>query len=111
MVAGLPALALSVAAALPFAAGAELPVNAAQDIGDGRVSDHHAIIPTPSMTKADLAALPAGERDVLTLIAVRLLCAVGEAHRFEAVTAALYCEEHRFAVRGRTVLQEGWEST
>jgi len=110
MAAGLPALVSSVAEALPFVSGVELLVNVAQVIDDGKVSDHHAIIPTPSMPKADIAALPAGERDVLTLIAVRLLCAVGEAHRFEAVTAALYCADHRFAVKGRAVLQEGWKA-
>lgn len=36
---------------------------------NSKVSDHHAIIPTIGLGKADLAALPAGERDILTLIA------------------------------------------
>lgn len=110
MAAGLPALVRAVSTALPFASGLEVPVNTAQVVDDGRVSDHHAIIPTPSMPKADLSSLPSGERDVLMLIAARLLCAVGEAHRFEAVTAALNCAEHRFTVKGRTVLQEGWKA-
>jgi len=108
MAAGLPALVQAVSAALPFASGQEVPVNAAQVVDDGKVSDHHAIIPTPSMPKANLSALPAGERDVLTLIAVRLLCAVGEKHCFETVAAVLDCESYSFTAKGRTVLRDGW---
>ena len=52
-----------------------------QQVVDGsKVTDHHALLPTKSMAKADLAALPAGERNVLRLISARLLCAVGEPH-------------------------------
>jgi len=110
MAAELPALVHAVSAALPFASGQEVPVNAAQVVDDGKVSDHHAIIPTPSMPKANLSALPAGERDVLTLIAVRLLCAVGKKHCFETVAAVLDCEGHSFTAKGRTVLHDGWKA-
>ena len=36
-----------------------------------KVSDHHAILPTRTMSGADLTALPTGEQAVLQLIAVR----------------------------------------
>ncbi len=85
------------------------------DIGrvtDGsKVTDHHAIIPTAEIARTDLSALPSGERDVLTLIAMRLLSATGQAHRFEAVTAVLDCAGHSFTAKGKTVLQEGWKET
>ena len=42
-----------------------------------KVTDHHAIIPTIEITKADLAALPETERKILSLVAGRLLCATG----------------------------------
>ena len=74
-----------------------------------RVTDHHAIIPTVEIARTDLSALPSGERDVLTLIAMRLLCATGQAHRFEAVTAVLDCAGHSFTAKGKTVLQAGWK--
>jgi DNA topoisomerase-3 len=107
---GLAALVQVVAAVLPFTPGPEVPVHAAQVIDDGKVSDHHAIIPTPSMPKADLSSLPVGERDVLTMIAARLICAVGDKHSFETVTAILECEGRRFTAKGRTVLADGWKT-
>lgn len=42
-------------------------------INGKKVSDHHAIIPTASVDKANLEELPSGEREVLKLIATRLL--------------------------------------
>lgn len=79
-------------------------------VTDGsKVTDHHAIIPTAVITKADLSELPVGERDVLTLIALRLLCATAQAHRFEAVTATLDCAGYFFTAKGKTVLQSGWK--
>ena len=79
-------------------------------VTDGsKVTDHHAIIPTAEITKANLSELPAGERDVLTLIALRLLCATAQAHRFEAVTATLDCAGYSFTAKGKTVLQSGWK--
>lgn len=83
------------------------------DIGrvtDGsKVTDHHAIIPTVEIARTDLSELPSGERDVLTLIAARLLSATAQAHRFEAVTAVLDCRGHSFTAKGKTVLQTGWK--
>ena len=76
---------------------------------NAKVTDHHAIIPTMQITKADLSALPAGERDILMLIAARLLCATAQAHQFEAVKAALSCAGHDFTAKGKTVLQAGWK--
>lgn len=78
-------------------------------VTDGsKVTDHHAIIPTVEIARTDLSELPSGERDVLTLIAARLLCATAQPHRFEAVTAVLDCGGHSFTAKGKTVLQAGW---
>ena len=76
---------------------------------DSKVTDHHAIIPTVEIARTDLSELPSGERDVLTLIAVRLLCATTQANRFEAVTAMLDCQEYTFTAKGKTILQSGWK--
>ena len=56
-----------------------------------KVTDHHAIIPTMEIAKADLAALPETERKILSLVANRLLCATGEKHLYETVKAELTC--------------------
>ena len=76
---------------------------------DSKVTDHHAIIPTVEIARTDLSELPSGERDVLTLLAVRLLCATTQANRFEAVTAILDCQGYTFTAKGKTILQSGWK--
>ena len=74
-----------------------------------KVTDHHAIIPTVEIARTDLSELPSGERDVLTLLVVRLLCATTQVHRFEAVTAILDCQGYTFTAKGKTILQSGWK--
>lgn len=76
---------------------------------NSKVTDHHAIIPTAEIARADLSALPSGEKNVLTLIAARLLSATAQVHKFEAVTAVLDCGGHSFTAKGKTVLQSGWK--
>ncbi len=108
MAAGLPALCQSVAAALPFAADLSLPVNAAQVIDNSKVTDHHAILPTAEAAKTDLSALPSGERNILFLVAARLLCAVGEPHTYAETAVTLECGGAVFSAKGRTEIAAGW---
>ncbi|GHV39791.1 DNA topoisomerase [Clostridia bacterium] len=79
-------------------------------IDNTKVSDHHAIIPTLEIGKADLAALPVGERDLLSLIAARVYCAVATIHEYETATAVLGCGGHSFTAKGKTVLKDGWRA-
>lgn len=74
-----------------------------------KVTDHHAIIPTMEIAKADLAALPETERKILSLVANRLLCATGEKHLYETVKAELSCGGYTFATFGKSVLKNGWK--
>lgn len=74
-----------------------------------KVTDHHAIIPTMEIAKADLAALPETERKILSLVANRLLCATGEKHLYETVKAGLSCGGYTFAASGKSVLKNGWK--
>ena len=94
---------------MPFGKGCagELDIDRVTD--DSKVTDHHAIIPTVEIAQTDLTELPSGERDVLTLLVVRLLCATTQAHRFETVTAMLDCQGHTFTAKGKTILQSGWK--
>lgn len=89
---------------------APAPVNAAQVINGKKVTDHHAIIPTKTLETADLAGLPSGERAVLELIAVRLICAVGEPCRYSETSVTLECAGHEFKTKGKTVTDPGWRS-
>ena len=74
-----------------------------------KVTDHHAIIPTMEIAKADLAALPETERKILSLVANRLLCATGEKHLYETVKAELSCGVYTFTTSGKSVLKNGWK--
>jgi len=85
-------------------------VNAAQVVDSRKVTDHHAILPTKTLKTADLAELPSGELAVLNLIAVRLICAVGNPCHYLETSVTLECAGHRFKSRGRTVTAPGWRA-
>ena len=77
-------------------------------VNDKKVSDHHAIIPTLELEKADLSELTVGERNTLLLVCRELLCAAAEPYMYEAVTATFDCGGHTFIAKGRRILSEGW---
>ena len=107
MEANVPAL-VSISAAI---CGANVPdtVLAKQVCNSSKVSDHHAVVPTVSSKDADISALPAGERNILQLIARQVLCAVSEAHRYAETTVSVECGGNSFAAKGKTVLVPGWK--
>ena len=110
MAENLPGLIVSASSLLPFAESLPLPMNTGQVIDNTKVSDHHAIIPTAQTAATDMASLPGGERSILTLIAVRLLCAVGDKHTYAETVVTLACEGNSFTAKGKTVLQPGWKA-
>ena len=77
-------------------------------VSDKDVTDHHAIIPTMETEKADISALPVGERNLFLLVCCRLLCASAEPFHYETVTASFECEGHTFTAKGKHILSEGW---
>ena len=77
-------------------------------ISDKDVSDHHAIIPTMEIEKADIKGLPLGERNLFLLVCCKLLCASAEPYVYEAVTATFDCGCYSFAAKGKRILSEGW---
>ena len=79
-------------------------------VNDKEVSDHHALIPTLELEKADVPALPVGERNILLLVCCKLLCAAAEPFVYEAVTAAFDCGGHTFTAKGKQVFSQGWRA-
>ena len=79
-------------------------------INGKKVSDHHAIIPTASVDKANLEELPSGEREVLKLIATRLLEAVSAPCRYMEIVIDADCNGHQFKAKGKQVIDEGWKA-
>lgn len=108
----LSALIASVAEKLGFHGDALRtdPVRPASVFDSGKVSDHHAIIPTKTMADSDITALSSGEKAVLQLISARLLCAVAEDHRYAEMTVKLSSGSEEFTKKGKTVLVPGWKA-
>lgn len=94
----------------PFDACPEFFPDVAALVNDKEVSDHHALIPTLELEKADVPTLPVGERNILLLVCCKLLCAAAEPFVYEAVTAAFDCGGHTFTAKGKQVLSQGWRA-
>ena len=92
----------------PFDGCADFFPDVAALISDQDVSDHHAIIPTMEMEKADVGALPVGERNLFLLVCCKMLCAAAEPHVYETVTAVFDCGGYSFTVKGKHVVSGGW---
>ena len=103
----LPGLCEAVISALPFPV--TVPgVDASRVVDSSKVSDHHALLPTSQTAGAELSALPAGERNLLTLVTVRLLCAVGEKQVYEDTEAEITCGGGLFTAKGRVIVSPGF---
>ena len=74
-----------------------------------KVSDHHAIIPTLVAGETDINALPAGEREIIKLIAKQVLRAVSESYRFRETVAVISCGDNTFTAKGKIVENVGWK--
>jgi DNA topoisomerase-3 len=109
MAGGIPSLVHAVASVTPYPAG-ELRMNAGQVINNKGVTDHHAIIPTPAMPKADLASLPTADKNVLMMICTRLLSAVSDRHVYAETSVTVDCGGETFTAKGKTVIQNGWKA-
>lgn len=74
-----------------------------------KVSDHHAIIPTVELGGCELDKLSKGERDILCLIAFRLLLATAQKHRYTETVVTVSCAGETFTAKGKTILENGWK--
>lgn len=81
-----------------------------QVLNNSKVSDHHAIIPTVEITKQELSTLSQGERDILLLIAQRLLCATAGKQRLSETEVKVECAGEEFAAKGKMILENGWKA-
>ena len=110
MAEGLPVLVNLVANAMPFRKGIAISCDAAAVINDKKVTDHHAVIPTRNIREADLSALPVGERAILEMVALRLLCAVALPYIYDETSVTVDCAGAEFTAKGHTVKQSGWRA-
>lgn len=74
-----------------------------------KVSDHHAIIPTLVAGETDINTLPAGEREIIKLIAKQVLRAVCDSYCYRETVAVISCGDHTFTAKGKIVQNPGWK--
>ena len=91
--------------------GEEIPnvVSIGQVCDSEKVSDHHAIIPTMVAGETDLNTLPAGEREIMKLIARQVLRAVCEAYRYCETSVEIECGVS-YTAKGKTIKVIGWKA-
>ena len=75
-----------------------------------KVSDHHAIIPTMELGRADLSALPNSEQNLLNLIIDRLLASSAQPYVYENTTAIFECGGHTFTAKRKSVIDYGFKA-
>jgi len=112
MASGIPSLVRGVATVLPFTVLDEdiAKIKPGQVINNKKVTDHHAIIPTPTTAKANISSLPMDEKNLLMLVCTRLISAVSEKHIFDETIVTVECEGEIFTAKGKVILQNGWKT-
>lgn len=101
----------SIAKQLPFSVPPASACVFHQVINDEKVTDHHAILPTLTARRANMDMLPIGEKNILTMLMVRLLCAVEHPCRINETNVALECEGIPFQTKGKQLIEMGWKET
>ena len=81
---------------------------AAQVCNNAKVSDHHAIVPTKTLTEDKAKELPKGENAVLGLVCLRLLRAVAAPCRYVQTKIAAECAGTAFSASCKEVTDYGW---
>jgi DNA topoisomerase III len=82
----------------------QLPL--ARVVDDGKVGDHHAIIPTD--VPHDIEAFTPDERRIFDLVARRFLAVFHPPARYARTTIITEVEEESFRTRGKVTLEAGW---
>jgi DNA topoisomerase-3 len=105
----IPAL-VNINAGIFLSQDTNLPINIGQVIDNSKVSDHHGIITTMGIESYDIHSLPFGEKEILKMVAIGLICAVGDNHYYAETIITVNCNETTFTAKGKTVLAEGFKA-
>lgn len=92
-----------------FKLEATVRVDIARVVNGKKVTDHHAIIPTRTIANVELSELPAGEKEILKLIATRLAEAVSAPCRYSEIVVEAECANYKFQTQGKQILESGWK--
>ena len=91
---------------IPLREGGKLPITH-RFFDNEKISDHHAIIPTPQTAQLD--KLPPEDRNLYDMIARRLISAFYPAHEYDAIRVVTACQGESFKSSGRVVRVNGWK--
>ena len=95
---------------LPFASGYSYQPDISRVINNKKVTDHHAIIPTEEIAKADLSQLSEIERNILYQIGMRFLCATSARHLYQETLISASCGDEIFTAKGKVIQENGWKT-
>ncbi|MBG9749805.1 DNA topoisomerase III [Bacillus thuringiensis] len=76
-------------------------------VDDGKVSDHHAIIPTEGYV--NFSAFTDKERKIYDLVVKRFLAVLFPVFEYEQLTLRTKVGNETFIARGKTILHAGWK--
>lgn len=105
----IPAL-VNINAGIFLSQDTNIPINIGQVINNSKVSDHHGIITTMGIESYDIHSLPFGEKEILQMIARRLICAVGDNYRYAETIITANRNETIFTAKGKRVLADGFKA-
>jgi DNA topoisomerase-3 len=77
-------------------------------VDDGKVSDHHAILPTEE--RAEPQRLGAEERALWEMVVSRFLAVLSDPYRYRSITVRTEAAGERFLSRGIQVIEPGWRA-
>ena len=84
-------------------------IMAAQVCNNAKVSDHHAVVPTKTLTADKAGDLPKGENAVLGLVCLGLLRAVAAPCRYVQTKVTAGCGGDTFSAGYKEILDYGWQ--
>ncbi len=93
---------------IPFAGYIDFKPFLPPILDSGKVSDHHAIIPTVNI--ADVAELSDNETKILYLICARLLEATAGKYAFKSTNVEVECNGRIFKASGTALIEPGYKA-
>ena len=95
---------------MPYAESLEYQPDVSKVLNSKKVSDHHAIIPTMEVAKADIGKLKERNCKILYLISARVLTATADPYIYESHKCQITCNYHTFYLTAKKTKQEGFKS-
>ena len=95
---------------MSYAEGLGYQPDVSKVLNSKKVSDHHAIIPTMEVAKADIGELKERSRKILYLISARVLTATADLYIYESHKCQITCNYHTFYLTAKKTKQEGFKA-